>query len=258
MCFPNSTRGRVRGQERQRSQALSSPDFDRPRVYMGPGAPTKYPFRTSGFLGVSSLLSLTRRLVATVLAPTPPRGLEEPQGTWLPAKLSPACLSAKSCFLSSTSVWVDVSSPMSLSVSGQFRLVPATHQQTQPAPLLPNPSGTRSIENQRALRPSPRCSQAHREVGSEDACWLSLGNLRSPQVGRLSYHPCLGYPAHHSGLEKGNVVCSMGQAPAAGRTQVHWPLGPGLMHWPTCPVTNTPVPNTGRTTRFQGLWRQRP
>lgn len=128
----------------------------------------------------------------------------------------PACLSAKSCLLSSTSVWVHVPSPMSLGVSGQPRLAPPSRHSLHlcpQIPLAPEALRTRGFwAHPAALRPTERWSQKVPD-GSH---WATSGPL-TRQVGRLSYHPCLGHSAHHSGLEEGKVVCAMGQAPAAGR-----------------------------------------
>lgn len=78
-------------------------DSDRPWAYLGPGAPAKCPIWASGSLWLGSLASLSRRLMASVPAPTLPRALEGPQGTCQPSCLSPPASAPSPAF----PVWAD-------------------------------------------------------------------------------------------------------------------------------------------------------
>lgn len=205
--------------------------------------------------------------MASALVPIPPRGLEPPLGTWLPAKPyppasapSPASLVPHQSVLMSAAprAWVFQASP-------EWPCCPPADPASQtPEPqqanphFSPNPAWHPGALALRARRfwahhlHAPLATFAHREVGSEGASGpLLLGGW----AGCVTTHVQGSLPTT-AAWRKGMWCVSRVRLLQQAGTQVHWPPRSGPMHCPTCLVTNTPVPKRGRRTRFQGLLRQ--
>lgn len=229
MCFLNNTEGGLSGTGRQRRGARPSPLLTLTGLRDVSG-PWKYLFTMAGPLGLRSL-SFLMRLVATVLAPVPPRGLEGPPGTWLPAKSYPlASAPSPASLVPHQSVFMSVAPrAWMFQASPEWPCCPPADPASQaPEPRQANPHssaspawhpGALALRTRRfwAHHPhAPLATFAHREVGSEGALGpLLAGQAVSPPMPGA---PCP--PQQPRGKE-----CSVFHGPGSCSRQAHKPTG---------------------------------